>query len=110
MAQQPQKQHFPFLIVCAVFLCVQTMVLLPILGIFNVRTDVEACDCTGGLLIIIVISVNSERKSPCLQKPKILKCSQTNNVPDILGGMNRSPKTVIWNADHCASRVKPRAR
>ena len=31
---------------CVVFLCVRTMVWLPVLGIFNVRTDVDACDCT----------------------------------------------------------------
>ena len=35
--------------VCAVFLCVQTMVWLPVFEIFNVRTDVDACDCTRGL-------------------------------------------------------------
>ena len=32
-----------------VFLCVQTMVWLPVLGIFNMRTDVDACDGTQGL-------------------------------------------------------------
>ena len=48
-AQQPQEQRYPFLSVCAVFSCVQTMVWLPVLGIFNVRTDVDACDCTTGL-------------------------------------------------------------
>ena len=47
--QQPQEQRYPFLTVRAVFSCVQTMVLLPVLGIFNVRTDVKACDCTRGL-------------------------------------------------------------
>ena len=31
-----------------VFSCVQTMVWLPVFGIFNVRTDVDACDCTRG--------------------------------------------------------------
>ena len=30
-AQQSQDQHYPFLSVCAVFLCVQTMVGLPVL-------------------------------------------------------------------------------
>ena len=48
-AQQPQEQHYPFLSVCAVFSCVHTMVRLPVLGIFNVHTDVDACDCTRGL-------------------------------------------------------------
>ena len=44
MAQQPQKPRFPFLPLCAVVVCVQTVVY----GIFNVRTDVDACDCTLG--------------------------------------------------------------
>ena len=34
--------------VYAVFPCVQTMVWLPVSGIWNVRTDVDACDCTRG--------------------------------------------------------------
>ena len=37
------------LTVCAVFSCVQATVWLPMLGILNVRTDVNACDCTRGL-------------------------------------------------------------
>ena len=49
MAQQPQEQRYPFLSECTVFSCVQTMVWLPAFGIFNVRTDVDACDCTRGL-------------------------------------------------------------
>ena len=48
-AQQPQEQRYPFLSVCAVFLCVQTMVWLPMFGIFNTHTDVPACNCTQGL-------------------------------------------------------------
>ena len=32
-----------------VFLCVKTMVWLPVFEIRNVRIDVEACDCTRGL-------------------------------------------------------------
>ena len=47
--QQPQEQRYPFLAVCAVFLCVQTKVWLPMFAIFNVRTDVNAHDCTWGL-------------------------------------------------------------
>ena len=31
------------------FSCVQTMVWLPVFGNFNVRTDVDACDCTRGM-------------------------------------------------------------
>ena len=48
-AQQPQEQRYPFLSMCVVFPCVQTVVWLPVFGIFNVRTDVDACDCTRGL-------------------------------------------------------------
>ena len=44
--QQPQEQCYPFLPVHAVFSCFRTMVWLPVLGIFIVRTDVSACDCT----------------------------------------------------------------
>ena len=33
----------------AVFSCVQAKVWLPVLGSFNVHTDVNACDCTRGL-------------------------------------------------------------
>ena len=49
--QQPQEQCYPFLTVRVVFLTVQTKVWLPVLGTFNVRTDVvvNACDCTQGL-------------------------------------------------------------
>ena len=47
--QQPQEQCYPFLTVRAVFSCVQSKVWLPMFGIFNVRTDVNACDCTRGL-------------------------------------------------------------
>ena len=47
--QQLQEQRYPFLTVHAIFSCVEAMVCLPMLGIFNVRTDVFACDCTRGL-------------------------------------------------------------
>ena len=40
-AQQPQEQRYPFLLVCVVVSCVQTMIWLPVFGIFNVRTDVD---------------------------------------------------------------------
>ena len=43
-----QEQRYPFLSVCAVFLSDQTMVWLPVFGIFNVHTDVDACDCAQG--------------------------------------------------------------
>ena len=48
-AQQPQEERHPFLPVCAVFTCVRTMAWLPVFGLFNVRTDVDTCDCTRGL-------------------------------------------------------------
>ena len=48
-AQELQEQCYPFLLVSAVFPCVQTMVWLPVFGIFNVHADVDACDCTQGL-------------------------------------------------------------
>ena len=47
--QQLQEQHYPFLSVCAVFLCVQTMLWLPVSGIFNVHTDINECDGTQGV-------------------------------------------------------------
>ena len=47
--QQPQEQRYPFLTMPAVFSCVQAKVWLPVLGSFNVHTDVNACDCTRGL-------------------------------------------------------------
>ena len=48
-AQESQKQRYPFLSVCAVFPCVQTMVWPQVLGCFNVVTYVDACDCKRGL-------------------------------------------------------------
>ena len=47
--QQPQEQCYQFLSVCAVFLCDQTIVWLPVLGFFNLCTDVDACNCIWGL-------------------------------------------------------------
>ena len=46
---------------CAIFLFVQTMVCLPVLGIFNVCTAVDACDYTWGLEVFIIIIKNSLR-------------------------------------------------
>ena len=48
-AQQPQEQRYPFLPVCAVFSRVQTMVYGCQCLAFNVRTDVDAYDCTQGM-------------------------------------------------------------
>ena len=44
--QHLQEQRDLFLSVRAVFSCVHTMAWLPVLGISNVCTDVDACDCT----------------------------------------------------------------
>ena len=63
--QQPQEQCYVFLSVCVVFTC-ETMVWLPIFGIFNVCSDVDACDCTRGLyghLSVDSLEVDSGRKS-----------------------------------------------
>ena len=49
LGKQPEELCYPFLSACAVFSCVQTMVWLSELGIFNVRTDADAWDCTRGL-------------------------------------------------------------
>ena len=49
VALQEQEQHYSFLSVCAVFLCVQTTVWLPVFGTFNVCTEISACECTRGL-------------------------------------------------------------
>ena len=43
-----QERRHPFLSVCAVLLCVQTVVWLPAFGIFNMCMDVVACNCTLG--------------------------------------------------------------
>ena len=47
--QPPQEQRYSFLIVCVVFSYVLTKVLLTMFRIFNVCTDVNACNCTLGL-------------------------------------------------------------
>ena len=42
-AQQPQEQRYPFLTsVCRIFVSKQRSICLPVLGIFNVRTDADA--------------------------------------------------------------------
>ena len=66
--QQPQEQRCPLLTVRAGFSCVQTEVWLPMLGIFNVRTYVKACDCNEGCTDTgkeSVLKVDSGRKLPC---------------------------------------------
>ena len=59
-AQQPQEQRYPFLSVCVVFSCVQTMVWLPGFGIFNKHTD----GCTD-IVRESALKVDSGRKIPC---------------------------------------------
>ena len=44
--QQPQEQCCPFLPMCAVVLFIQTVVWLPLFGIFNACTDADTCCCT----------------------------------------------------------------
>ena len=75
-AQHPQEQCYPFLEVCAVFsscccffLCLyRQMYGYQCFLIFNVRTDVDACDCTRGLnghRKRVSLKVDSGRKIPC---------------------------------------------
>ena len=42
------EQCYPFQLVCAGPSCVQTLIWLPMFGIFNVHTDVDACDYMQG--------------------------------------------------------------
>ena len=44
--QQPQEQHYPFLSVCAEFLCIQTIIWMPVLQILNMHANADAGDCT----------------------------------------------------------------
>ena len=51
--------------------CVQTMVWLPVMGILNVRTDVDACDCAQGCTDTIRVSaleMDSGREKNLLQQ------------------------------------------
>ena len=52
----------------AVFSCVQTMVWLPVFGMFNVRSYADACSCTRGLYghrKSICTEADFERNIPC---------------------------------------------
>ena len=63
--QQPQEQRYPLLTVPAVCSFAQTKVYLSMLGIFNVHTDVNACDFTRGYTDTIresALKVYTERK------------------------------------------------
>ena len=53
-----QEQRYPFLPVTAVFSCFQTMVWLAVLGVYNVRTYVDARDCT-----LVAVPTPRERES-----------------------------------------------
>ena len=48
-AQQPKEQCCPYLSMCVAFLCVQTMVWVPVFGIFNMHPDIDTYNCTWGL-------------------------------------------------------------
>ena len=50
-AQQPQEQRCPFLSVCVVFSCGQTMIWLPVWGSFNVRTDTDVHAIAHGAVL-----------------------------------------------------------
>ena len=65
--QQQQEQRYPFLTVREVLLCVRTKEELPMVWIFNVRTDVNSCDCTRGCADTVTesaLKVDSGRKIP----------------------------------------------
>ena len=70
-AQQLQEQLYPFLSVCAVFSCVQTMVWLPVFGIFNVCAQMIMlmhAIAHGGCTETVresALEVDSGRKIPC---------------------------------------------
>ena len=69
MLQQLQEQHCLFLPVHGVFLCVQTMVWLPVFGIFNVCTGFDAGSGTQELCTNAVgesaLIVDAVRKKIC---------------------------------------------
>ena len=44
--QPPQEQCCPFVRVCVLFSCAQTVLWLPVLGVFNICPDVSACNFT----------------------------------------------------------------
>ena len=67
-AQQPQEQRYPFLFVCVVFLCVQTMVWLPVSGIFNVTQMLMHATAHGGCMDTVresAVEVDCGRKIAC---------------------------------------------
>ena len=53
--QQLQEPCDPFLPVCAVF----SVVLLPVCGILNTHADAEACNCTQGCIIAVIVCIKS---------------------------------------------------
>ena len=53
--QQLQEQCYPFRTVCVIFLCIQTKVWLPGLGIFHMRTDVNARNCTWLAVVCVCL-------------------------------------------------------
>ena len=107
--QQPQEQCYPFLTVRAVFSCVQSKVWLPMCGIFNVRTDVNASDCTQGLCghrkRDSALKVGSWRKIPCR--------TGESNLPQRRAGPTLYKLSYISAELHVAAifcTIKPRFR
>ena len=115
--QQPQEQHYPFLPMCAVVVCVQTMECLPVFGIFNVRKEVGALNC---IPVLCKHQNWLEEKSPSshpgneLSSPPFKKCSQTSSLMALWNWLSvayqvlfRPPgflsKCVPWNSSqYCA--------
>ena len=63
MLQQPQEQHYPFLLACAVFLGLASS-----FWIVNVHDDVDVYDCTWSCANAVresTLEVDPGRKIPC---------------------------------------------
>ena len=91
-AQPPKEQRYPFLSGCVVFSCVKTMVWLPVLGIFNERTNIDASDWARGLYECVhqrecALEVDPERKIPCRTVFSRTRY-QLSSRPAISGGLS----------------------
>ena len=95
--QQLQEQRYPFLPVCAVFSCVQTMVWLPMFGILNVCKDVDACDCTRGLRFKLTVGEKSltAMSSMRLHAESALEVDCRRKIPycNVFNAKSYRPKT-----------------
>ena len=66
-AQQPQELRYPLLPVSArYFECPDNSVTASVWIFFNVRTDIDTCDCTWGCKDESAQKVDCGRKIPCL--------------------------------------------